>query len=702
VSSSIRRPSGASRVESPAVALLRNLTQLSRAVAQAASLDDILQLAATQAAMILGADQTLLMLVGDDGLAHVRASEGVDPVAIGSLSGKLDEILIRSVERELVGSSDRSFLAVPLIVQGEVTGLIAVTRTGDDVWTEEDEVTLAAVADQSAAPIEIARLSEEVRQARLVAENARLWEAERAARAELEAERTRLATVLDNIPIGVVLADASSGRITFRNRTVARLMGQEDIAVPDAPAYDQFTGFHPDGRTYLPEEWPLARAVTRGETISGEEAEVVRGDGSRVIFSMNAAPIRDSDGSIVAAVTTFHDVTHRRRVDQHLRQVQQMEAVGRLAGGVAHETNNQMSVVLSAASFILHRRDVPDPVRMDVEAIQRAAERTAAVTAQLLAFGRRQLLRLEILNLNEVIREFAPVLRRTLGEDSTLEVSADPGIGTVRADRGQIEQVLLNLALNARDAMVRGGRLSITTQPVRLDPEYTSFKPDVTVRPGPYVLITVTDSGPGIDQHTLNHLFEPFFTTKPVGQGTGLGLSTVYGIVKQSEGYIWAYSEPGQGATFKIYLPAQDQAIASPPVEELAVAGAKPGEVLLVVEDEKAVRSMTGRLLESEGYEVLVSGNGREALDRVRAGVSRLDLVITDVAMPEMSGRELAEQLRQIRPGLPVLFMSGYTDDEMVRRGLIDPDHPFLSKPFTPETIAAKVRQLIDQATAPR
>jgi two-component system, cell cycle sensor histidine kinase and response regulator CckA len=702
VSSSIGRPSGASRVESPAVALLRKLTQLSRAVAQAASLDDILQLAATQAAMILEADQTLLMLVGDDGLAHVRASEGIDPAAMASLSGKLNENLIQSLERKLVGSSDRSFLAVPLIVQGEVTGLIAVTRTGEDAWTQEDEIAMAAIADQSAAPIEIARLSEEVRQARLVAENARLWEAERAARAELEVERTRLATVLDNIPIGVVLAEAPSGRITFRNRSVSHLTGQADAPISGIASYTRLTGFHPDGRAYQPEEWPLARAVARGETISGEEAEVLRVDGTRLIFSMNAAPIRDAGGSIIAAVTTFQDVTHRRRVEQHLRQVQQMEAVGRLAGGVAHETNNQMSVVLSAASFILHRKDVPAPVRVDVEAIQRAAERTAAVTAQLLAFGRRQLLRLEILNINEVIREFAPVLRRTLGEDSTLELSADPGIGPVRADRGQIEQVLLNLALNARDAMSLGGRLTIATKQVQLDPEYTSFRADVAVRPGAYVMITVTDSGAGIDPETLSHLFEPFFTTKPVGQGTGLGLSTVYGIVKQSEGYIWAYSEPGQGATFKIYLPTQGHAAAAPPVEELAVAGANPGEVVLVVEDEEAVRSMTARLLESEGYEVLVSGNGREALDRIQRGVSRLDLVITDVAMPEMNGRQLAEQLRKIRPELPVLFMSGYTDDEMVRRGLIDADHPFLSKPFTPETLAAKARQLIDQASAAR
>jgi CheY-like chemotaxis protein len=210
----------------------------------------------------------------------------------------------------------------------------------------------------------------------------------------------------------------------------------------------------------------------------------------------------------------------------------------------------------------------------------------------------------------------------------------------------------------------------------------------------------VSDTGHGIDRQTLNHLFEPFFTTKPVGQGTGLGLSTVYGIVKQSEGYVWAYSEPGQGATFKIYLPVDLSAATSAPVQEPVVAAARPGEVVLVVEDEEAVRSMTARLLESEGYQVLVAAHGSEALEHLERSSGRLDLVITDVAMPTMNGRELADHLRRLRPGLPVLFMSGYTDDEMVRRGLIEPNHPFLSKPFTPETLAGKVRQLIDQAAA--
>jgi signal transduction histidine kinase len=437
----------------------------------------------------------------------------------------------------------------------------------------------------------------------------------------------------------------------------------------------------------------MARAIMHGEVVSGEEIEIIRPDGSRAIVSMNAAPISDAGGTIVAAVNAVHDVTHRRRVEQHLRQVQQMEAVGRLAGGMAHEANNQMSVVLSAVAFILKRTDLPEAVERDVESIKRAAERTAGVTAQLLAFGRRQILRPQVLDLNEVVHEFTPVLRRTLGVDSAVELRADPAIAHIRADRGQIEQVLLNLALNAKDAMPLGGRFTLETRPVTLTPE--SFRTEATVRPGPYVLLAVSDTGHGMDRNTMNQAFEPFFTTKAVGQGTGLGLSTVYGIVKQSDGYVWAHSEQGQGTTFEIYLPAEPEGL--PTVAEPRLpGGAIAGEVVLIVEDEAAVRTMTARLLQSEGYEVLEAADGREALEIMERYPGQVDLVITDVAMPVMNGRELADRLKRRRASLPVLFMSGYTDDEMVRRGLIEPDHPFLSKPFTPEVLAGKVRLLLD------
>ena len=331
-----------------------------------------------------------------------------------------------------------------------------------------DEAVLAAVADQSAAPIEIARLSEEVRQARLVAENLRLSEAERAARTELDTERLRQASVLDNIPSGVVLVEAPSGRVTFVNRAVAGLLRLPPAAVKESVIDILYASTHADGRPYAPGEWPLARALAGGESVVSEEVECVVGDGTSVTFSVNATAIRDPEGVVVAAVATLSDVTHRRQVERHLRQVQQMEAVGRLAGGVAHEANNQMLIVLSAAAFLLRRKDLEKEAREDVQQIERAAERTATVTAQLLAFSRRQLLQPTVLELDEVVDELVPVLRRTLGEACIVNLRLlAPGI-RVRVDRGQLEQVLINLALNARDAMPQGGVLTLETRPVEL------------------------------------------------------------------------------------------------------------------------------------------------------------------------------------------------------------------------------------------
>ncbi len=688
---------GARGASDGALALLRRLTALSRAVAQAASLQDILDLAARQAAGMLGAEQTILMLVGDDGLVHTRAVHGIDPSVAAGLEGDLNERLIARLEETLVGGTSRTFMAVPLIVQGEVTGLLAVTRSGEAAWTPEDEAVLAAVADQSAAPIEIARLSEEVRQARLVAENLRLAEAERAARAELDTERLRQASVLDNIPSGVVLVEAPSGQVTFVNRAVAGLLRLPPAAVKESVIDILYASAHPDGRPYAPGEWPLARALVGGETVVSEEVECVVGDGTSVTFSVNATAIRDPEGVVVAAVATLSDVTHRRQVERHLRQVQQMEAVGRLAGGVAHETNNQMLIVLSAAGFLLRRKDLAKEAREDVQQIQRAAERTATVTAQLLAFSRRQMLRPTVLELDTVVDELAPVLRRTLGEACIVHLRLlAPGI-RVRVDRGQLEQVLINLALNARDAMPQGGVLTLETRPVELGTEAPDSPLGFAIRPRSYLRLTFTDTGQGMSPETLGHLFEPFFTTKPVGKGTGLGLATVYGIVKQSEGYIWAASEVGKGATFTIHLPIAD-ALQGSPAGPAPSVRAIPGEVVLLVEDEPEVLTMTARVLRDGGYEVLEAENGRVALDLLEAYRKRLDLVVTDVAMPQMDGIELAARLRRARPHLPVVFTSGHVGDEALHSGLLGPDSAFLLKPFPPDALFACARSLLDKA----
>jgi signal transduction histidine kinase len=677
--------------------VLRQLTALSRAVAQAASLEDILDLAAREAAGMLGADQTVLMLVGDDGRAHSRALHGIDPSVAAGLEGELNERLIERLEETLVGGGSRSFMAVPLIVQGEVTGLLAVTRAEKRAWTPVDEAVLAAVADQSAAPIEIARLSEEVRQARLVAENLRLSEAERAARAELDTERVRLASVLDNIPSGVVLVEAPSGRISFVNRAVPGLLRLPAAATNESVIDILYASVRADGRPYAPGEWPLARALVKGEAVVSEEVECVVADGTSATFSVNATAIRDPEGVIVAAVATLSDVTHRRQVERHLRQVQQMEAVGRLAGGVAHEANNQMLIVLSAASFLLRRTDLAKEAREDVRQIERAAERTATVTAQLLAFSRRQILRPTVLELDEVVTALVPVLRRTLGEACTIDLKLlAPGI-RVRVDRDQLEQVLINLALNAQDAMPQGGVLTLETRPVELGTEVAGAPPGFAIRPRPYLRLTFADTGQGMPPETLSHLFEPFFTTKPVGKGTGLGLATVYGIVKQSEGYVWATSEPGRGATFTIHLPIVD-APQGTAATALPSVRAIPGEVVLVVEDEPDVLKMTARVLRDGGYEVLEADNGRVALELLEKYQGRFHLLVTDVGMPQIDGIELAARLRRKHPHLPVVFTSGHVGDEALHSGLLGPESAFLLKPFPPEALFACARSLLDKA----
>jgi two-component system cell cycle sensor histidine kinase/response regulator CckA len=376
--------------------------------------------------------------------------------------------------------------------------------------------------------------------------------------------------------------------------------------------------------------------------------------------------------------------------------------VGQLAGGVAHEANNQMTVVLGAASFLLGRTDLPDTARKDLEYIREAAERTATITGQLLAFSRRQVVQAQVFDLDEVVRGLDGVLRRALGERSTLVLQLQAS-ARVKADPGQLSQVLLNLVLNARDAMPLGGRLTVESRVTQLTEAYVQQHPGITVRPGPYVVLSVSDTGHGMSPDTLSHLFEPFYTTKPVGQGTGLGLATVYGIVKQSGGYVWAYSELGQGTTFKVYLPLDQDAVALPKPAPATRTHAGD-ETILLVEDEPAVRQVTSRALQEYGYAVVEASGGHPALGVLKRNAGRIDLLITDVILPGMDGPTLARRAAELRPGLPVLFISGYTDHEIVQRGMLQEEQPFLQKPFTPEALATQVGELLKEkkdASAP-
>jgi two-component system cell cycle sensor histidine kinase/response regulator CckA len=417
---------------------------------------------------------------------------------------------------------------------------------------------------------------------------------------------------------------------------------------------------------------------------------------------------RKKDGTLIEAEITSHplvfggrraqlvlalDVTERRQLEAQLRQSQKMEAVGTLAGGVAHDFNNLLTTILGYSGLVLEQLREEDPLREEIREIQRAGERAADLTRQLLAFSRKQVLAPVVLGLNAIVVDMEKMLRRLIGEDVDLTAMLAPDLWSVQADPGQIEQVIVNLIVNARDAMKRGGKVTIETRNINLDDSY--LRSHGYVRLGEYVCLSVTDTGTGMDPQTRSRIFEPFFTTKAPGKGTGLGLSTVYGIVKQSGGSIEVYSEPGRGTSFKVYLPRALAAEkpAAPHVRPSPLGGS---EIVLLVEDEEAVRRLARLVLEKSGYAVLEAGSAEDAQSIVASHAGAIDLLLTDSVMPGMSGPDLARTLRSERPELRVLFMSGYTDDAIVRHGLLTASEAFLQKPFTPEGLARKVREVLD------
>jgi two-component system, cell cycle sensor histidine kinase and response regulator CckA len=411
---------------------------------------------------------------------------------------------------------------------------------------------------------------------------------------------------------------------------------------------------------------------------------------------LTTSPVRDQHGTVLGYVRVSIDLTERRNLEEQFRQSQKMDAVGRLAGGIAHDFNNLLTVIRLNTEIIMEGFDPTDPRSEDVKQIRSAAERASSLTRQLLAFSRKQMLQPRVLNMNSVVGSVEPMLRRLIGEDITI-VSSCNARGYVVADPGQVEQILVNLVVNARDAMPQGGTISVETNNVELDENYTSEHAPVV--PGRYVMLAVGDTGVGMSGETREHAFDPFFTTKEAGKGTGLGLATVYGIVKQSGGYVWIYSEPGQGTTLKLYFP-EVSAAAAFKTGEYKVASkeaARGSETILLVEDEDAVRGLTSRILQKQGYRVIVAQHGREAMDIATREEGRIDLVLTDIVMPGMNGRGLVERLAGIRPRIKSLYMSGYTDDDIIRRGFIEPSKSFLQKPFTSDALLQTVRKVLDE-----
>ncbi|MCC6214762.1 MAG: PAS domain S-box protein [Polyangiaceae bacterium] len=428
-----------------------------------------------------------------------------------------------------------------------------------------------------------------------------------------------------------------------------------------------------------------------------------RKDGSVYPEEETITPVVDAAGAVTHFIAVKQDITLRKReeeerwkLEEQLRVSERLNAVGRLAGGVAHDFNNVLSVIQSYAEVVV--QDLPEgsPLREDVAEIRHAAERAAELTQQLLAFGRRQVLRIESVDLNRVASNLEKLLRRLLGEDVELVFRLGPAIRPTRADPSQIEQILMNLAVNARDAMPGGGRLTVETSNMVLDAEYCAAH--FGVDPGAYVLLAVTDTGVGMDEATRSQIFEPYFTTKPKGKGTGLGLATVHGIVEQSGGHVWVYSELGQGTTFKVYLPQHADGLAELPSDRPRPPRRTGTETILIAEDERAVRSIVERVLTSAGYRVLVGTDGADALEVARRYPDPIDLVVTDVVMPRLSGRELVERLKELRPAARALFMSGYADDAIGYHGILEPGVRFIGKPFTLDAFLREVREALDAA----
>ena len=424
------------------------------------------------------------------------------------------------------------------------------------------------------------------------------------------------------------------------------------------------------------------------------ELEMVRKDGTIMPALLSTTAVKDGDGNFLMSNSTLFDITKRKMLEEQLWQSQKMEAVGRLAGGIAHDFNNLLTAILGYSELLLAATSRSDQTYGMATEIRLASERAAALTRQLLAFSRKQVLRPKIINLNDIVANIDKMLRRLIGEDIDLLTIPDPTIEFVKADPGQIEQVIVNLVVNARDAMPHGGRLTIETANVYLDEEYT--RNHTAVVPGQYVAIIVSDTGCGMDAEIQSHIFEPFFTTKEEGKGTGLGLSTVYGIVKQSGGHIWVYSEPGHGSSFKVYLPRIKEAPDYLPTDSSFKALARGTETVLLVEDEPAVRQLVATVLLEAGYTILEAPDGKEALRLVTENKEQnIALIVTDVIMPNMGGKELAEQIKAVRPDVGLLFLSGYTDSKITP--LLEADSTFLQKPFTANELTQKVREIIDE-----
>ena len=505
----------------------------------------------------------------------------------------------------------------------------------------------------------------------------------------LRNEKNRAQRYLDIAGV-MLVALSKDGTVNLINKKGCEILGYGEDEIIGKNWFDNF----------IPEEIRTNVREVFNRLMQGDqeppkyyENPVLTKSGARRMVAWHNTILTDEHGNITGTLSSGEDTTEHKRLEEQLFQSQKMEAVGRLAGGIAHDFNNLLTAIIGYSDIIIKDRDLKQKHRSYIEEIKKSAERAATLTQQLLAFSRKQILQPKVLNLNVLMRNMNDMLQRMIGEDIAFEMVLSTEIGMIKADPGKIEQVVINLAVNARDAMPHGGTLKVVTKNVSLDEEFCDLHKGS--RPGDYVLLSMQDTGKGIDDETMKHIFEPFFTTKEIGKGTGLGLATVYGIVRQSGGYIDIQSSSGAGTTFDIYLTRvnEEETLKSRKQESTLVNGRH--ETILFVEDDDMVRNMVTAVLDQFGYDVIKAGNATTAVKECE-GRDHIDLMITDVVMPGTSGPELVRQIRSFYPEMKVLFISGYTDDAIVHHGMLDDDVPFLQKPFTPQILAHKVREVLE------
>jgi PAS domain S-box-containing protein len=594
------------------------------------------------------------------------------------------EVIFGWARGEALGQKLADLIIPPRYREAHERGLQHFLRTGEGVVLNRPIEVAGLRRDGTEFPVELS--ISPLKQGETYVFNAFLSDITERKRAE--EIRVRLASIVESSE-DAIIGKTLDGIVTSWNRGAERTFGYTADEVIGKP----IGLLIPQDR--VEEESQFIERVKQGGRVSHFETVRRRKDGTELNIALTISPIQDEEGMIIGFSKIARDITEHKSLEAQLRQSQKMEGVGQLAGGIAHDFNNLLTVINSYSDMLLGEVGFDSPfVRNGLEQMKEAGHRAASLTRQLLMFSRQQVLEPKVLDLNEVVSNIAKLLRRLIGEDITLVLCPNPALGRVKVDPAQMEQVIMNLAVNARDAMPDGGQLTIETGNVELDHAYA--RTHALVQPGPYVMLAVSDTGCGMDAETQARIFEPFFTTKGVGKGTGLGLATVDGIVKQSSGNVWVYSEVGKGTTLKIYLPRVEQTSELPEPGAAPAALLRGSETVLLVEDEEMVRALAQAILERYGYRVLAARNVQDALRFAQESQEPIHLLLTDTIMPVMNGPELAKQFRSIRPETKVLFMSGYTDKVIAYTAALEPGTAFLQKPFTPETLTGKVREALN------